>query len=534
MTAVEGRIDVVAVGGGPDALAAAIVLARAGRSVLVVGESGHPGGVAANCEIRPGFQLPVAPETLPSLDPDSVARLGLADHGIEFVAPEAALTVVGRNGAPPFTLPRDPEAATRAVARISAKDGGRFPEFAAELGAYAGFLRRLIPHPPLAFDASVTDAAPAALGALELGGRRIPRLLAALPTALRDYLDDRFESEALKAALAGPALTGIRLPPRAPGTAGLFLHFHAFGHPAPLGFLLPPRGGSTAVGAALRAAAREAGARLGSDSGGVRRIRVEHGPAGARAVGVELADGRALRAGAILSDAAPRTTFLDWVGAPQLTPEFVRDVAHIRYRGVAARVGFALAGLPRFPDGPGGGGFDPRLAGIIQVGASLDDLERAADAAKYGRLAEDPVIFAFLPSLHHDGLAPRGRHVLAATAQAVPYALADGTPPADDDVLEIATRSLEIAFPGFRRLVLGARVLTPPTLERGFGLVEGSFHQGEPALDQLYSLRPVPGHADYRTPVAGLYLAGPATSPYGGLHLVSGRNAAEAVLADGS
>ncbi len=502
----RGSCDVCAVGGGPDALVAAALLARSGRSVLVVGEGGQPGGIAANVRIAPGHEFPVAPETLPGPDPEIVAELALPDHGLELLAPDPVLTVFGGEG-DPFALPRDPERARLALAGISRADAAAFPGFTAELGVFAGFLRRLLDQPPLQLDSSFAEALPAALAAL--GRRRqLPDLLRMLPMAIRDALDDRFESAPLRAALAGPALTGTRLGPRAPGTAGLFLHFHAFGHPEPLGWIRPPRGGSGAVGEALRKAARAAGAQLAS-AGGVRGIRRSAG-----SLRVELEDGREVRCETVVSDASPRTTFLRWAGARSLSPNFVHEVRNIRYRGAAARVGLALRELPRVPPG------------VIQIGAEPDALERAADAAKYGEIAAEPLVFAFVPSLHERGLAPEGGAVLSATAQCVP-------PEADAErVLEVTLRALERAFPGISGLVTAHRVLTPKTLEAEFGLTEGSFHQGEPTMDQLYSLRPVPGYARHRTPIPGLYLAGPGTCPYGGLHGVSGRNAARAVRAD--
>ena len=518
--------DVCAIGGGPDALAAATFLALSGHSVLVVGERGQPGGIAANAQIAPGFCFPVAPETMPSFDPEVAGRLALDRYGLEFLDTDPVLTVVGHGGGEPFALPRRPEAACRAIAGISTRDAARFPEFAGELGALAGFLRRLLEQPPLSLDSSFENTLPAALAAWGLGGRGLTRLLRVLPMAVRDLLDDWFESGPLKAALAGPALTGTRLGPRAPGTAGLFLHFHAFGQPAPLHWILPPRGGATAVGKALREAARAAGTQFESESGGVRRILL--GPGG-KAAGIELADGRTVRCGTVLSDASPKTTLLRWTGAAQLPPEFVHEARNIRYRGAAARVGLALSRLPRFLDAeekvPES---DPRLGGVIQIGGEMDSLERAADAAKYREIAERPTVFAFFPSVHAAGLAPEGGAVLAATVQSVPY----GRENSETEVLERTIRALGSAFPEIAELVSAARVLPPGTLESGFGLTEGSFHQGEPTLDQLYSLRPVPGFARHRTPISGLYLAGPGTYPYGGLHGVSGRNAARAIIED--
>ncbi len=511
--------DVCAIGGGPDALVAAAYLARSGRSVLVVGEPGTPGGIAANVEIvpeiTPGFVLPVAPETLPGPDPAVMADLGLERHGLKLTAPDPVVTVVGEGE--PFLLPRDP---AKAALALPAPDAARYPGFVAELRALAGFLRRLLDRPPLSLDSGLPDVLPAAFAALGLGGRRVNELFRTLPMALKHHLDNWFESRPLQAALAGSVLTGIRLGPRAAGTAGLFLHFHAFGRPEPLGWIRPAVGGPAAVGQALRAAARAAGAHGTAGSGGVRRIVIADKGVSA----VELVDGRRIACRTIVSDAAPETTLRRWVGERNLSPDFAHEVRHIRYRGTAARVGFALSALPRFPDSEGEP--DPRLGGVIQIGASLDALERAADAFKYNELPANPAVYASFPSVHGNGMAPAGAAVLAATVQSVP---ADAD---EDQVAKKTLGALESVFPGIRELVTGCRVLTPRMLERGFGLVEGSYHQGEPAMDQLYSLRPVPGFSRHRTPFSGLYLAGPGTCPYGGLHGVSGRNAAQAVEED--
>ncbi len=526
----RGSWDAVAVGGGPDALVASALLAASGRRVLVVSGPGPAGGIATDMEVAPGYRMGVAPETLPGPDPDVVEALGLGAPGFTGTAPDPVLTVVPRGPGATFALARDPERARLAVADGSASDGRALPDFAAEVGAFARFLRQLFDRPPPGFDAGAADLLPPLRATLRLGRRRLPELLRAVPMAIRDFLDDAFETEALKAALAAPALTGTRLGPRAPGTAGLFLHFHAFtAGGGLLDWIRPARGGAGAVGRALQEAARAAGARIEAKAGGVRRIVTAAGP---RVRGVEFRDGSKVATPIVLSDAAARTTLLDWVGATSLRPDFTGEVRRIRYRGTAARVGLALSGLPRLRDGSAPPEDDPRLRGVVQVGAALDDLERASDAAKYGEVASAPLVFASLPSLVEAGLAPAGRHVLAATVQATPSD--DGPDPAAraDEILRRTVESLECAFPGIASLVTGHRVLTPATLERDFGLLSGSFHQAEPTMDQLFSLRPVPGCSDHRTPVAGLYLAGPDTSPYGGLHGVSGRNAARVIRED--
>jgi len=258
-----------------------------------------------------------------------------------------------------------------------------------------------------------------------------------------------------------------------------------------------------------------AGVHLDSGSGGVRRIIAESSDQ----LAVELQDGRSVRCGAIVSDAAPGTTLLRWVGERNLSPDFAAEARHIRYRGTAARVGFALSARPRLVDSDDTE--DARLDGILQIGGSLGALERAADAFKYREIAAEPLVLAALTPSEARGAT------LAATVQSVP-----GN--ADESVVAERTLArLECVFPGIRELVTASRVLVPGALERGFGLLEGSFHQGEPTLDQFYSLRPIPGFARYRAPVPGLYLAGPGTWPGGGLHGISGRGAAQAVMEDG-
>ncbi len=493
-----------------------------------------PGSVASDFEAVPGARVPVAPETLPSYEPGVAEALGLDRYGLRVVDPDPILTVASHDGGEEcFVLPRNREDARAAVAARSAADGKAWDDFADELAPMEGFLGRLLHRPPLELGTSFSEALPAALGALGLRGRRLNELLRALPMALRDLLDDHFETAALKAALAGPVLTGIRLGPRDPGTAGLFLHNHAFASGGPGGWIRMFRGGAEAVRRALLGAVQVADAEVLQPSPGVRRIVLEPARGGVRATGVELTDGRTIRAGTVIADQSPEAVFLRWVGARNLPPDFVHNVRCFRYRGVAARVGIALSRLPRWRGSPPGVSpeHDPRYAGIIQVGADLEVLERAADAWKYGEMAEKPLVLAAFPSIHDPGLAPEGRHVLAATVQAVPAAAGA---PLREQVAESALGALKGPFPEIRQVVEGLRVLTPSDLEANFGLAGGSFYQGEPTLDQLYSMRPVPGFARHRTPVAGLYLTGPASYPYGGLHGISGRNAARAVGEDRS
>ncbi|HKQ96335.1 MAG TPA: FAD-dependent oxidoreductase, partial [Candidatus Polarisedimenticolia bacterium] len=166
-------------------------------------------------------------------------------------------------------------------------------------------------------------------------------------------------------------------------------------------------------------------------------------------------------------------------------------------------------------------------------GHEIDALERAYDASKYGRTSEAPFIEATIPSLLDPGLAPEGKHVLSALVQFVPYhAAADDTGRDRDRLADLVVKSLAQHAPDLPGLVKHRQVITPHDLEKDWGLTEGHLFQGEEALDQFFTMRPILGWARYRTPVRGLYLCGAGTHPGGGLTGANGRNAARAVLAD--
>jgi phytoene dehydrogenase-like protein len=318
----------------------------------------------------------------------------------------------------------------------------------------------------------------------------------------RDLLDDWFESDVLKGALGGLAVSGTRFGPRAGGTAFTLLHHHA-GSPAGV-FRSESRG----LRRALTAAARERGAEIRTGAE-VTRIVVSRG----RAAGVALASGEEMTAPLVVSTTDPRRTFLDLVDPGVLDPDFVHAVRHIRFRGTATLVELSAATAPPF-------------AGLL-VAPTLDHLERAADAAKYGRVSAQPLI-----DLRSTGPAPGGRHGLVAAIQYTPYALRDGT---WDDA---GRRALADAALGALRAHAPAvsdprveQVLSPVDLESRYGLTEGSLSHGELALDQILFMRPVAGWARYATPVAGLYLGGAGAHPGGGIPGGAGYLAATAVPA---
>ena len=341
-----------------------------------------------------------------------------------------------------------------------------------------------------------------------------------------DFLDQWFETDVLKATMSASGIIGTFLGVRSPGTAYVLLHHYMGeidGAFRSWGFA---RGGTGAISEAIAAAAREAGVEIRTESA-VARIAVKQGAA----AGIVLQNGDELPARLVLSSVDPHLTFLKFLEPSDLPPDFVDDVKRYKFRGSSGKVNMALDALPDFTAIPGEGA---HLRGAISISPSIDYMERAYDEAKYGEFSRRPYIDIVIPTLTDPSVAPPGKHILSCFVQYAPYTLARGT---WDDQREAFGDAVVNAIaeyaPNIRDIILHRQVLTPLDLERDFGLTEGNIFQGELTLEQLFFLRPVPGWADYRTPIRGLFMCGSATHPGGGIMGAPGRNAAMRVLKRG-
>jgi phytoene dehydrogenase-like protein len=344
------------------------------------------------------------------------------------------------------------------------------------------------------------------------GRREMSEVMRLLVMSARDLLDEWFESPALKGLLAGPAVRGLTQGPFAGGTAFNLLHHLAIGDGY---FRATAKGGIGAITEALAAAARAHGAELRANAGAARVLLTD-----GAAAGVQMESGETIDATRVISDYDARQTFTRLVDPPELEPEFNRAVRNIRYNGAVARVDLALRELPSFA-----GVSEAALRGTLTIAPGLADLEKAFDAAKYGGLADRPYIEACIPTLADPTLAPAGRHVLSAWLQYAPYRGSSDP----QRIAELAIERLGEFAPDLRSLVLHTQVVTPREFEQRFQLSEGHLYGGEMTLSQAFFLRPLPGLAQYRTPIEGLYLCGAATHPGGGVSGLAGKNAAEQV-----
>jgi phytoene dehydrogenase-like protein len=286
------------------------------------------------------------------------------------------------------------------------------------------------------------------------------------------------------------------------------------------------RGGTGAVSNAIAAAAREAGAEIRTQAA-VEKILVR----GQTATGVVLANGDEIAAHVVASSLDPRLTFQGLLDPGALPDEFVADVKRYKFRGSSGKVNLALDALPDFTSLPGPG---PHLRGAISISPSTEYMERAYDDAKYGRFSRRPYIDIVIPSLTDPTVAPPGKHVMSCFVQYAPYHLAEGTWDDQRDAFgDTVIDTIAQYAPNLTQIIRGRQIVTPLDLEREWGLSEGNIFQGELTLEQLFFLRPVPGWAQYRTPVRNLYMCGSATHPGGGIMGAPGRNGAKAILSGG-
>jgi phytoene dehydrogenase-like protein len=523
-------LDVLIIGGGVNGLTAAAFLARAGRKVLVVERRATPGGLCATGEFHPGFRANLCVDDAGWV-PAAVSReLDLAAHGYAPSIAPVSMTIP-IDGAAPLVITPDVRATADALRVHSPHDAARWPAFCELVARLSGFLEALYGVRPPA----VESRAPADLLALLSIGRRLRGLgrrgmidlLRTVPMPVSDLLDEWFELEALKGALATAGVLNVQLGPQSGGTALVFLHGHVGLPGGGIGARRVAPGGVGSLVAALAAAASRAGAEIRTGAE-VSQIRVRED----RVTGAVLASGEEIAAPVVVSSADPRRTFA-LLDAGDFDPEYLHAVDCVRMRGPQARVHLALAELPRFATGATAWA-DAALRGAILVAPSVAYVERAYDAAKHGRIAEQPWLRVSIPTLDDPALAPAGRHVLSIQAQYAPYRLRDGWTPERRQALgETVVRRLAEHAPGLPGAVLHCEVLVPPDVEERYGATEGSLLHGELALDQFLFARPVPASARYAAPIEGLWLCGSGTHPGAGTAGASGRLAAKEVLAQG-
>lgn len=517
------RYDVAIVGGGHNGLTAAAYLAKKGCKVVVCESRPTLGGLGAGEEFHPGFRTAGVLDETCAVRSWVVEELDLAQHGLVRQGEERPIAVL-EPGGPGLMLWRSAEATHPGLADRAPKDAESYARYREFLDGIAPVVRRLIDSRPPDLErlrlADLWAYGRAGVAARLLGRRTLMELLRIGPMALGDWLREWFGDELLKAALAAPAIHHSFTGPWSPGTTFNLLVHETLAGP-------PVVGGGAALVRALEAAASGYGAEL-RPGARVEAIDVD----GGAVRGLVLGGGETVQADRVLAAIDPRHLLFDLLPVATPSLKWAHGMRVFRSRGTAARLDLALS---RYPSAVGSNGARPER---LRIGGTIDDLERAFDAVKYGAASERPLLELSIPTVGDPKLAPEGQHVLSVLSHFVPYEPrrdADGagwTDMARQRLADTILARLEEHLPGVTGDVIGQRLLTPLDLERDYGAVGGHLQHGELALDQIV-IRPTPETLRYDSPVEGLYLGSSGSHPGGGLTCAPGALAAKAILADG-
>lgn len=513
----EGQ-DVIIIGGGHNGLTAAAYLGRAGLRTLVLEKRPILGGACVTEETFPGFKLNTFAYAAGLLRPQIIEELQLAEHGLEIHPFEPQFFTPFPDGKHLFIW-ADLERTIAEIERFSKQDAKAYRRFEEFWASFFDLVdpTLLAPPPPLAD-----------LVGLFRGPEAEDLLRKVMMYSCKDFLDEYFEDDHVKVVLSTQALVGTMAGPRTPGTAYVMGH-HLLGQIGEYREVWGwAKGGMGGITEALASAARAAGADLRTSTP-VKQILVK----GGRATGVELEDGTKLAARAVVSTVDPKLTFLKLVGPDRLPEPFVRGIEAYKTRGAAYKVNAVIKGLPDFTCLPGTN-LGPQHTGSIEiVGPNMDYVERAYDEAKYGEPSRHPWFELTIQSAVDPSVTKPGYHVCSMFCQYAPEKLARGKwEERREEMGDRVVETLAEYAPNVPKAVVHRQVLTPKDFEGMLGLTGGNIFQGDVTPDQILSFRPLPGWAEYRTPVEGLYLGGSGAHPGGGVLGAPGHNVAQVVLQD--
>lgn len=525
--------DILVIGAGHNGLVCAFYLAARGLKVKIVEKRAVVGGAAVTEEFHPGFRNSVASYTVSLLNPKVIADMNLSAHGLTVVERRASNFLPQPDGRYLLTGPGRTQ---NEIAKFSPKDALAYPKYSDEIDAIADVLRDLVLKAPPNLVAGgwlqgLPELVKAGSLARRLGHLSIARqrLLYDLFTqSAADFLAGWFENDSVKAVFGFDSIVGAFASPWTPGTAYVQLH-HCFGEVnGKKGVWGHALGGMGAITQAMAKACRDKGVEIETEAG-VREIIVEKG----RAQGVVLSDGRTLRAKAVVSNLNPKLLFGDIVPSGALPPDFLARIKRWKCGSGTFRMNVALSELPSFTCLPGRTLGDHHASGII-IAPTLSYMDRAYHDARETGWSKKPIVEVLIPSTLDSSLAPQGAHVASLFCQHVAPELPSGASWDDhrDEVADLMIKTVDDYAPGFARSVIARQINSPLDLERTFGLIGGDIFHGALSLDQLFAARPMLGHADYRSPLKGLYMCGSGTHPGGGVTGAPGHNAAQAVLKD--
>ena len=520
--------DAVVIGAGHNGLTTAAFLAKAGLDVVCVEKNDYIGGAAVSRELYSDWIYSNCSYVCSLLRPEIFRALELHHHGLQVTPYGGSLTLM-ENG-DYYGSYHDPEVAYRERARHSRYDADSYERFSADVQRQSRLVREfLLTTPPDPTSFHPRDL----LGLLALGRKfaemgedRMYEAIRFWTLSVADYVNEYFETEVIKAAHSVSGIIGTALGVHSPGTAYVLLHHYMGDIDGNMGAWGLARGGMGAVSQAIAGAFQRYGGELRT-AAGVEKIKVVDG----KAAGVGLENGDEISARTVVSAMDVKQTFLDRIDRSDVDTDFYHRVSNFKIRGSSGKLNIALDGLPTFPAIPEG---STLYFSDIHFLDSLERMERAYDDWKAGTWSKDPFIDMIIPTLVDPTMAPPGKHFMSCFVQYCPYELNGGRWTSEDRDAFAKTVIEQIAnhSPDFKDLILHVETRTPQDIEEQIGITEGNIFHGELTMDQLMFNRPIPGYAQYRTPIDALYLCGSSTHPGGGVMAAPGANAAREILAD--
>ena len=511
----SSKYDVIIIGAGLNGLVTATTIAKRGRKVLVLEKMAQTGGLAASTEFHPGFRNAGVLHDTTAFRPWVVEQLELKKHGLKQRSDEVPVFAPQKSGRG-LLLWRSPDRAQEELAQISQKDAKAYRDYRTFTTRVGAFLAKVFDDFPPDVESmsfpGAWDIMKKAVGLRRLGKADMMEILRVGPMCVADWLNEYFETNLLKAVLAGPAIYNSFTGPWSPGTNLNLLLAEAF-------YQNPVEGGPPALTKALLAAASAAGVEVRTNAE-VKRVDVD----GKKVKGVTLMDGTQIATDKVGASCDPKQLFLKLIDPTQVTMKFEANIQNIRARGTTAKIDLAVKGYPELQ------GRTNFKAEIIRTGEFFDQMEHAFDAVKYGEFSSEPILDIYIPTVENPALAPSGQHVVQILVHFAPHALKGGWTQAKKDALyETALTTLSQYMPGIREQIVGKEVLTPADLETRYNLSGGHLFHGEHAADQLL-VRPTPECTRYSTPYEGLFLCGSGSHPGGGLTGAPGAFAAKAIM----
>ncbi|MDK1081951.1 MAG: NAD(P)/FAD-dependent oxidoreductase [Anaerolineae bacterium] len=526
---IKAKKDVVIIGGGVNGLVAAAYLAKAGRKVILLEKKGRLGGIAVTEEFFPGYKFSSLADGAGYLSPTVASDLKLSQHGLEIIPVDPivySLQPDGRN----LMISGDVSATSKEISKFSEADAKAYPRFLDLLGKLSTLAESMLyltppDLPEFGFKDGI-DLLPLLKPVWKVGRKDIMQVVRILPMPVSDILNEWFESDEVKGAISASALINNSFGPQEAGSGYNFLYNWAGsnnGHFRSSGNVL---GGMGALSNALANAAKSLGVEIKLNTF-VEKIVFDNYVAS----GVETNNGDHYSAKTIVSSANMNTTFINLLDPYYLDQMFIKHLKNIKYRGTTARIHFVLRELPSFRGVNGNA--HKLLSGHIQISPTMTYLQKAYDPIKYGRYSANPYLDIFIPTISDPSMSSDESHLMSVTVKFMPYHLREGDwKSLRDDLAKLVINKIGEYAPGFEKLIKHQKVITPLDLEQDYDLPEGNYVHGEMSLAQFMWMRPIPGHAQYRSPVKNLYLCGAATHPGGGITGINGKNAAREILKD--